>query len=143
MKTKTSYTLESIEDSTSLMLDVIAEAVVEQAEHLLGTKIPEVMRGNETLVGAKISPKVVPELVDSTVQIFNASETFRKKVKRGSSGRDYVYICMEHWLASWLKKNQPKLFRALPTGYGWSYSPTVERNKEMNTRIRKARRKTR
>ena len=92
MATRHRTTIE--QDEPAIMLDVIAETVVEDAERLIGgRRIPG-------------RAKAARHLVNYADAVYKANDRFAKKVRgAGNVGRDTLYVFMEHWLASWLKKN--------------------------------------
>jgi hypothetical protein len=103
-------------DEPSLMTDVIAETVIQTAERLVGMSLSNIY-----------FDKAVKHLVDHAEVSYAASDNFAKKIRaKGNKGRDALYVFMEHWLASWLKKNIPEVYRKLPRGYGWDYSPYLK-----------------
>lgn len=118
-----------IEAETAIIPWIVAESVVETAEHLIGTHIPDVRRGGEALEGAQIPDEAIEYLAEYARDIYQNNTEFRRKIRSPrdpARGRDQLYVFMEHWLASYLKKRAPRILKKLPGGYGWNYSPTVE-----------------
>ena len=83
----------SIEEDTSIVPVLLAEAVVSDAEILLGIKLPSDL--DEWLAGYAEA-------------VYANNERFRKKVQsnadHGNAGRDYLYAFMCHWLSSEILK---------------------------------------
>lgn len=83
-----------IEADTSIMTDVLAEAVCEDAARLLD--LPTV---DERLVGY---------LTAYANTVYSHNPRFRRKVRseanHGNAGRNYLYIYMCHWIAGELIK---------------------------------------
>jgi hypothetical protein len=90
-----------IEDDTPIMPWVVAQSVIEEAQ-------------KET--GASLNVRNLVRSLSTRAQTtYEHNEDFRKKVRgRGDSGRDTLYAFMRHWLAAYLKKEQPDVFRKLP-----------------------------
>jgi hypothetical protein len=103
--------MRTIEQDTPILPFIVAESVIGKAEQLTNKSIP---------VAA------VDYLVERAEQVYRHNKTFAKKIRAsGNAGRDHLYVFMEHWLAAYLKKNDPEIHGALPRGYGISYSPTI------------------
>ena len=133
-----------IETETGIVPWIVAEGVIEAAEHLAGTHIPDVRRGGESIEGAQIPAEAIEHLVEYAEATYRASADFRRKIRTPRDrGRDQLYVFMEHWLAAYLKEHAPRVLKKLPRGYGWDYSPTVAANREWNARIRRARKRAR
>jgi hypothetical protein len=85
-----------IEADTSIMPDVLAEAVCEAAAHLLDA--PDVARDE----------RLIKYLVDYANNVYSHNPRFRKKVRseanQGNAGRDYLYMYMCHWISGELGK---------------------------------------
>ena len=125
------------QDEPAFMLDVIAEKVVEDVARLLHRNgHAEVLDANGEVPG---KTKAIKYLVDHANASYEASAPFAAKIRGpGNTGRHTLFVFMEHWLASWCKKNAPRVFAELPHGYGWSYSPTVEEDKIRRAEFRRA-----
>jgi hypothetical protein len=124
--------MSKIEKDTQIIPWLVAETVLDEVVGSTGAD--EIYR----------SQKIIDYLVDHAAQVYAHNVTFRKKVQseadHGNAGRDYLYTFMEHWLASYLKEHEPKIYKALPHGYGWSYSPSVEKSKATSSRVRRTKR---
>jgi len=83
--------VKSIEESTSLIPIAMAEAVVEKASRLLDVDL--------------YNTEFPAMLVKYAEEIFQHNADFRKKVK-ATSGRDYLWMYMQHWLPSFLMKSR-------------------------------------
>ena len=106
-----SVRMDDIAADTSIIPEAVAEAVVDDVQNLTGENLKNHRAAENHLVG-------------HAEAVYAHNVTFRKKVQseadHGNAGRDYLYMFMRHWLASWLKKHESKVFRKLPHGYGWS-----------------------
>ena len=96
-----------IEADTSIMPDMLAETVCEDAARLLD--IPAV---DERLVGY---------LVDYANTVYSHNPRFRKKVRseanHGNAGRDYLYMYMCHWIAGELVKKGASRHLLVDSGF--------------------------
>ena len=112
-RTATKHTIEA---DTSILPYVVADSVINTAEHVAAMEIPN-------------HEKILRYLVDHAEQIYTHNRDFKKKIQshadHGNAGRDHLYVFMEHWLGAYLKRHHRKLYEALPDGYGWSYSPSI------------------
>lgn len=104
----------TIGEDTAIMPDLIAEAVVEIANRLLGGSSPDGVF-DERDIGIYIG-----RLAEQAETLYASNTDFRKKIRsnanHGNAGRDYLYAFMQHWLASRLLKdsgNRPEWHRAL------------------------------
>lgn len=120
-RTKKAGKVHDIEaDCEALMIDFVAEMVIEDACR---------EAKDDSLWG---DPRAVEYLVDRLKKVYANSDSFRKKCnfkRDANKGRDTVYVFMEHWFASWAKKNARAFYHKLPKGYGWNYSPTINEQK--------------
>ena len=92
------YPIRTIEKDSGVLPDVVAERVVEIANHLLGSEFDEREIGY-----------YAGYLVTTAEQVYQSSEQFRKKLRSeargGNAGRDHLYAFMQHWLSSKLLKD--------------------------------------
>lgn len=93
----------SIEADTGIMVDVVAEAVWEEARRLLDQDLPQ---------------EYVPGLAAQAEGLYLNSASFAKRIRsnarRGNAGRDWLYAFMRHWLASMIRAQSAELARKLP-----------------------------
>lgn len=94
--------MNAIERETVLLPDVIAENVVNEVSHFTRSELG----GDYT-----------NRLVEKAEKIYSKDRQFTRLLKR-EAGRDYLYMFMRHWLASWLKREQRALFNKLPESFG-------------------------
>ena len=101
----------SIEHDTAILPWAMAEAVVDDVQNLTGVSLKNHLAAEK-------------HLEKTAETIYSVNKVFREKVKseadHGNAGRDYLYAFMKHWLASWLRKHDVKVFKKLPHGFGWS-----------------------
>lgn len=80
--------MSSIYDDTPIMPDVIAETVSREAA---------------VIAGRNDLPGLEEWLAARSERIYKANKRFRQKIQgAGNSGRDWLYVFMRHWAASWL-----------------------------------------
>ena len=103
--------MDDIDADTGIIPEAVAEATIEHAQIITGENIKNYRAAEKYLVG-------------HAEAVYAANKDFRKKVQseadHGNAGRDYLFTYMRHWLAAWLKKHDSKVFRKLPSGYGWT-----------------------
>lgn len=118
----------TVEEDTDLVPVWIAETVIDQAAAILPDALAEALFARRDEVAAVLARRA--EVV------YAANERFAKKLRgAGNLGRNTLYVFMEHWLGAWLKRNMPAAARALPRGYGWDYSPSMQgREREVQER---------
>jgi hypothetical protein len=84
-----------IETDTSIMPDIVAESVCDEAARLLNVN--------------SMDPGFIGYLVKYANEIYSHNPHFRKNIRsennHGNAGRDYLYAFMRHWLASELIKS--------------------------------------
>lgn len=97
-KKKTTKTLRSIQEDTSIIPEAVAEGVVDEANGLLDMNIEEDIRAD-----------IVGYLSGYAEAVYAHNPGFRKKVRseaaEGNAGRDYLYSYMRHWITSELLKS--------------------------------------
>ena len=97
----------SIEQDTIILPHVVADTV-----------------SREVIAGGDLQNQAAAWLAARADEVYLANEDFAKKVRAsGNKGRDYLYMFMRHWLASWLKKNAPAVSRSLPSEYANGLPP--------------------
>lgn len=96
-------TTHNLEDETQLIPEAVAGTVTQECAVFLDSEIPL---------------SFAEQLSERAVACYAKSQHFRKLLnERGNSGRDWLYCFMRSWLAAILYKNNPDLFRRLPTDY--------------------------
>ncbi|MFI5296653.1 MAG: hypothetical protein ACHREM_01030 [Polyangiales bacterium] len=84
-----------IEDDTPILLDVIAETVAGELGCLANVTIPASYEAR---------------LVERFRVVDAGNDRFAKAVRgNGNKGRDAAYMYMRHWLASFVKRDEPLL----------------------------------
>lgn len=85
-----------IEADTPLMLDVVADTVVGEIELYLDTALAA--RG-----------EAIVYLLTTARETYQTNAKWRAKIRHEVSGRDTLYTFMRHWLAAWIRRNEPAL----------------------------------
>ena len=103
----------SIEADTSILVDVVAESVCDEASRLLDKPLDD-----ERLIGY---------LVEHAETIYANNPNFRKNIRseanHGNAGRDYLYSYMRHWLASKLSKQGYSRKLLIDSGFSMGEDP--------------------
>ena len=99
-----------IEDETALLPHVIADSVIRELFLLARDTYAAMPTLSET-------EDAVTYLTDYAETVYQANPDWRKKIKRGMSGRDYLYSFMRHWLAGYAKVHWPSLFGLIPESF--------------------------
>lgn len=83
---------QTIENDTVILPDIVANAVIEQANHLL----------NINLLSTR--PDLMGWLTGYATAVYANNPHFRKKIQsnanKGNAGRDWLYSFMQHWLSA-------------------------------------------
>ena len=91
--------LRTIAEDAIVLPWVVADTVIEQAESVLASNLShDILR---------------TYLVDHAELAYQKNKDWAAKI-RSYKGRDILYAYMQHWLAGWLRNNEPSLFRLLP-----------------------------
>jgi hypothetical protein len=102
-----------IEADTSILVDVVAESVCDEASRLLGDPID--------------TEHMIEYLVDHAQQIYEHNPTFRKNIRseanHGNAGRDHLYTYMRHWLTSELVKQVHDRRKLIDSGFSMGEDP--------------------
>ena len=94
----------ALERDTLLMPDVIAESVVQEAEHFLKADLPN---------------GFFERLAARAHHLYPRHRHFKKVLNGpGNRGRDNLYMFMRHWTAGWLKRERNPLHKKLPYSFG-------------------------
>lgn len=108
----------TIESDTPILPYVVATTVLEEARGYLSEK------GKDDLA-AKLyrhERKIATQLAARAEEVYAANERFRKSIlseaNGGNAGRDQLYVWMRHWLAAYLKENEPAAYAVLPKDFG-------------------------
>jgi hypothetical protein len=118
---KVKYTGVLAKDIPALMLEILVDSTVQEVEHYTHTEISESMKDE------------IEELLVEKAKAVYGGPTGRELAKKSPEAvRDQIRVYMEHWLAAYLKKNDPALLRKLPPGYGWSYSFYLDKSRRRN-----------
>lgn len=104
----------SIEEDTSIIPEIVAEQVIQEANHLLNTDLLE-----------DVDSDLIGYLAGYANATYANSKDFHKKINsnadRGNAGRDWLYAFMKHWLSSEiLRRNPDPQIRHILTGSGFS-----------------------
>lgn len=92
-----------IDSDTPILPFIVADGVVSQLAAYLGQELP-----------AGYAERLTVE----ADRIYAANPRFRKTIRAdGNKGRDALYAFMRHWLSACIAKDDPALFRRLPTGF--------------------------
>lgn len=93
----------SIAYETILLPSVIADSVCGEAAYFLKSDIP---------LGYS------NRLAERADAVYEANKRFRRMLNgKGDRPRDMLYGFMRHWLAGFIRKDHPALFRRLPAGF--------------------------
>src|SRR5438876_3655138 len=92
-----------IELDTPIVPSAIAEAVVEEAGVWLGQPLPR---------------RWIRELTAYATAVYAHNPSFRRRVRgQGTTGRDYLWAFVRHWLAGLMWERRPQLHARLPNTY--------------------------
>lgn len=82
----------TIEGDTGIMLDVVSDAVIQQASHVLDIDL------------RTTQPNLMGWMTGYAAAVYANNPKFRKKIQsnanRGNAGRDWLYSFMQHWLSA-------------------------------------------
>ena len=82
----------TIEGDTGIMLDVVGDAVIQQASHILDIDL------------RSTQPDLVGWMTGYAEAVYANNPHFRKKIQsnanKGNAGRDWLYSFMQHWLSA-------------------------------------------
>jgi len=92
-----------IELDTPIVPRAIAAAVVEEAGVWLGQPLPR---------------RWIRELTAYATAVYAHNPSFRRRVRgQGTTGRDYLWAFVRHWLAGLMWERRPQLHALLPNTY--------------------------
>jgi len=104
-----------IEKETPIMPEVAADSVANK----LFSYLYQSGHNREAQKVYDRNLEIVKYLSDNLIRVYAHNARFRAQMKRIKT-IDKVHSFMEHWLAGWLKDNEPSILRVMPSGFGWS-----------------------
>ena len=101
-----------IEEDTPIIPEIVAESVVDEATRLAPDHAAALLSRRAELAAALAWRA-------NAAYGSDPDSVWSKSIRgRGNRGRDTLHAFMRHWLAAELKRNDPRIFAALPSGYG-------------------------
>ena len=92
-----------------LLPQVVASVVIAEAASFSGGELPD-------------ATHLIEYLVNYAAEVTAANARFRRILK-STSGRDFLYAFMRHWLAAELRRTQPILYQSLPMPFAMGLDP--------------------
>lgn len=100
----------SCPEHPSLLLEVTADAVIEELEAWLGKQLPQRRRW-------------ITRLTEHARAVMTANARFRRRINSAPTVEPLV-VYLRHWLAEGLGQEHPALYSRLPARYAMGVAPT-------------------